>query len=166
MLELVAAHGDWAGRNRNAKGYEQIAAYAYSTNLDALIAVHLPAAGIDEHIREAALPWALGFAAILVVILPLSLGLLHHVGSTSQQAAFRALLRQQESDERYRLLVEGVKDYAICMLDAKGNVTTWNAGAERLIGWSSEEILGRHFSCFYLPGDIVQKQARFGAQSG
>jgi PAS domain S-box-containing protein len=53
------------------------------------------------------------------------------------------------SEERFRLLVEGVTDTAIFMLDPQGNVLTWNAGAERLKGYEGAEILGRHFSCFY-----------------
>ena len=52
----------------------------------------------------------------------------------------------RESEERFRLMVEGVKDYAIFMLDPGGCVTTWNDGAERIEGYSEEEILGRHFS--------------------
>jgi len=64
-------------------------------------------------------------------------------------------LAQQElraSEERFRLLVESVTDYAIFMLDPGGHVTTWNAGAERLKGYRAEEIIGRHFRTFY-PAD-------------
>ncbi|HXT51181.1 MAG TPA: PAS domain S-box protein, partial [Thermoanaerobaculia bacterium] len=53
------------------------------------------------------------------------------------------------SEERLRLLVEGVSDYAIFMLDAEGKVATWNTGAERLKGYKADEIIGRHFSNFY-----------------
>ena len=56
---------------------------------------------------------------------------------------------QSPSDERFRLLVEGVKDYAIFMLDPTGHVLTWNAGAERIKGYAAEEIIGQHFSMFY-----------------
>ena len=54
-----------------------------------------------------------------------------------------------ESEERYRLLVDGIKDYAIFMLDVDGRVISWNEGAKRLKGWDEQEILGRHFSLFY-----------------
>src|SRR5712691_1913248 len=57
-------------------------------------------------------------------------------------------------EERFRLLVETVKDYAIFMLDLEGRVASWNAGAERIEGYHAEEIVGRHFSCFYLPKDL------------
>src|SRR5947209_535364 len=57
----------------------------------------------------------------------------------------------RESEERFRLLVEGVKDYAIFMLDPDGHVVSWNAGSEQIKGYRADEILGRHFSCFYPP---------------
>jgi PAS domain S-box-containing protein len=55
------------------------------------------------------------------------------------------------SEERFRLLVQGVRDYAIFMLDPEGNVVSWNAGAERIKGYAPEEIIGRNFSTFYEP---------------
>lgn len=57
------------------------------------------------------------------------------------------LLRQ--SEERFRLMVESVRDYAIFMLDTTGRVTSWNKGAELNTGYRAEEIIGRHFSIFY-----------------
>jgi PAS domain S-box-containing protein len=60
----------------------------------------------------------------------------------------------RQSEERFRLLVETVEDYAIFMLDPQGNITSWNRGAERIKGYRAEEILGRHFSTFYCPEDV------------
>ena len=60
----------------------------------------------------------------------------------------------RESEERFRALVKGVKDYAIFMLDPDGHVLTWNDGAERIKGYRTEEIIGKHFSCFYPKEDI------------
>jgi PAS domain S-box-containing protein len=57
----------------------------------------------------------------------------------------------RESEERFRLIVQGIKDYAIFMLDPTGHITTWNAGAQRIKGYTSEEIIGKHFSIFYPP---------------
>ena len=57
------------------------------------------------------------------------------------------LLRQ--SEERFRLLIEAVKDYAIFMLDTQGRVASWNAGAERIKGYRADEIIGEHFRVFY-----------------
>ena len=62
--------------------------------------------------------------------------------------------RLQKSQELFRLLVEEVKDCAIFVLDAQGIVTTWNLGAEKLIGYKAEEILGKHLSCFFTPDDV------------
>ena len=60
----------------------------------------------------------------------------------------------RQTEERLRLLIEGVVDYAIFMLDPEGVVTSWNAGAERIKGYRRDEILGKHISRFYLPEDI------------
>jgi len=60
----------------------------------------------------------------------------------------------KESEERIRLMVEGVKDYAIYMLDPSGRVASWNDGAERIKGYKAGEILGKHFSRFYTREDI------------
>ena len=60
------------------------------------------------------------------------------------------------SEERFRLLVEGVQDYAIFMLDPEGHVATWNAGAERIKGYTAEEIIGQHFSRFY-PQEAIER---------
>jgi PAS domain S-box-containing protein len=57
----------------------------------------------------------------------------------------------RQSEERFRLLVEGVRDYGIFMLDVDGRIISWNTGAERIKGYSAKEIIGRHFSVFYPP---------------
>jgi PAS domain S-box-containing protein len=67
---------------------------------------------------------------------------------TEQHAAHLAAL---ESERRFRLLVQGVTDYAIYMLNPEGRITNWNAGAERIKGYASSEIVGEHFSRFSLP---------------
>ncbi|SDA27902.1 PAS domain S-box-containing protein [Methylobacterium sp. UNC378MF] len=59
----------------------------------------------------------------------------------------------RESEQQFRLLVQGVKDYAIYMLNARGEVASWNAGAQRIKGYSPEEIIGNHFSGFYTQAD-------------
>ena len=63
-----------------------------------------------------------------------------------------AALRSEE--ERFRLFIEAVKDYAIFTLDAQGRVSSWNQGAARLKGYEAAEIIGRHFSCFFPAEDV------------
>ena len=61
-----------------------------------------------------------------------------------------------ESEERFRLLVDGVTDYAIFMLDPQGFVASWNAGAAKIKGYAADEIIGRHFSVFY-PKELIER---------
>jgi len=58
----------------------------------------------------------------------------------------------------YQLLVESVRDYAIFALDPKGMILSWNAGAERIKGYSADEIIGRHFSIFYTAEDLAARK--------
>ena len=66
----------------------------------------------------------------------------------------------RESEVRFRLLVEGVQEYAIFQLDPEGNVVSWNAGAQRLKGYDSAEIIGHHFSIFYPQEDLMNNKPR------
>jgi len=83
-----------------------------------------------------------------------------------------ALLR--DSEQRFRLLVDSVVDYAIFMLDAQGYVTSWNAGAQRIKGYLADEIIGQHFSRFYteedrrsdVPMRVLESAARNGKFEG
>ena len=70
---------------------------------------------------------------------------------TEQRDAQHALI---EAERRFRILVQGVTDYAIYMLDPDGRVTNWNAGAARIKGYSPDEIVGEHFSRFYTTEDF------------
>src|SRR4051812_7547966 len=60
----------------------------------------------------------------------------------------------RQNTEIFQLLVSAVRDYAIFMLDPEGNVSTWNAGAQRIKGYAPSEIIGRHFSTFYSKEDV------------
>jgi PAS domain S-box-containing protein len=77
---------------------------------------------------------------------------------------------QRESEELFRLLVEGVNDYAIIMLDPLGNIVSWNTGAERIKKYQASEIIGRHISCFYTSEDIErgtpEEALRIAARDG
>jgi PAS domain-containing protein len=80
----------------------------------------------------------------------------------------------RESEERYRMLLDGIQDYAIFMMDPLGNIISWNAGAERIKGYTADEIIGRSFSCFFpsediqrgRPEEILRLTAETGAARG
>src|SRR4051812_15280196 len=75
---------------------------------------------------------------------------------------------------RFELLVESVSEYAIYMLDREGVVTSWNAGAEKIKGYSASEIIGHHFSRFFtpedqarrLPAEILRQASQVGRYEG
>jgi PAS domain S-box-containing protein len=74
------------------------------------------------------------------------------------------------TEERFRLLVDSVTDYAIFMLDTQGHILTWNSGAQRIKGYRADEILGQHFSRFYPPEalqrDLPETELRVAASEG
>jgi PAS domain S-box-containing protein len=76
----------------------------------------------------------------------------HLVGMEERRRLGENALR--ESEERYRLLLDGVQNYAIFMMDTRGQILSWNAGAERIKGYSADQIIGRNFSCFFPPAEI------------
>jgi PAS domain S-box-containing protein len=82
------------------------------------------------------------------------MGSLHAARRRADESMCQALRHEaalRESEERLRLLVESVQDYALITLDSGGHVASWNAGAERIKGYRADEILGKHFSLFYPP---------------
>jgi PAS domain S-box-containing protein len=92
----------------------------------------------------------IGGAAFSLILV--SLGAMSYWGAAARVRAEDAL---RDSEERFRLSVEGAAEYAIILLDREGFVVNWNAGAERIKGYKSEEIIGRSFSVFYPPEDVV-----------
>ena len=96
---------------------------------------------------------------------------------SADERRFRLVeLALRETEQRFSLLVEGVTDYAIYMLDPNGIVTSWNRGAQRIKGYRTEEIVGQHFSCFYTEEDrranapqqtleIAARDGRFEAEA-
>lgn len=96
------------------------------------------------------------FANVVITALRDERGVLVGFGKVTRDITERRRAEEQllQSEERFRLLVEGVKDYAIFLLDPSGRVATWNQGAERIKGWTAAEIIGSHFSRFYPPEDV------------
>ena len=95
----------------------------------------------------------------IVLILGTALGLLIAAtagwsaqrDSSERRATAEAL---RDSEEKYRMLLDGVQDYAIFMLDPRGEVVSWNTGAERIEGYQAEEIMGRNYSCFFTQEEL------------
>src|SRR2546430_14344271 len=82
----------------------------------------------------------------------------------------REITDEVSNSERFRILVENVKDYAIFLLDTKGRIASWNEGARRIKGYEEHEILGTHFSAFYPQEDIEagepEREVRMGPGTG
>jgi PAS domain S-box-containing protein len=96
---------------------------------------------------------------------------LRNVVRLQQRAqALQSEIDWRHREERFRLFVEGVQDYAIFMLDLEGHVSTWNTGARRIKGYLASEIVGRHFSCFYPEEDVrdgkPQRLLKLAAKDG
>ena len=89
---------------------------------------------------------------VLVNMLISALQAAKHRAEVSRLKAERQQESLQQSEERFRLLVEDVKDYAIFMLDPTAHFVSWNIGAERILGYQEAEIVGQHFSRFFPPG--------------
>jgi diguanylate cyclase (GGDEF)-like protein/PAS domain S-box-containing protein len=87
--------------------------------------------------------------------------------NSARRRAERAL---RDTEDKYRMLLDGVQDYAIFMVDRRGQVVSWNAGAERIRGYTAEQILGHNFSCFFSPEDIErgrpEEMLKIAAASG
>jgi PAS domain S-box-containing protein len=81
---------------------------------------------------------------------------------TAKREQERALF---ESEQRFRLLVQGVRDYAIYMLDEQGFITNWNSGVESIKGYSADEIVGQHFSRFYTDEDRARGEPQFALET-
>lgn len=103
----------------------------------------------DERIRE---------GIYSLEVFPLSDGFMGVVFESVKDRR-RAEGNPRESDERLRVFLQGVQEYAIFQIDPQGHVVSWNRGAERLKGYRAQEIIGRHVSTFYLPEDVESGKA-------
>jgi PAS domain S-box-containing protein len=101
--------------------------------------------------------WGVCSATMLILVCAMSI-------SIAQRLLLFKEKRTEEvrvtSEEKFRVLVEAVKDYAIFMLNINGEITTWNSGSERILGYSAKEIIGQPVSTFYLPDDVAANKMK------
>ena len=87
--------------------------------------------------------------------------------SQAKRAELERVLAERaltEQEERNRLILSNIRDYAIFLLDAGGNVTSWDSGAERVHAFNAEQIIGRHFSRFFTPEDVERRKPELALQ--
>jgi len=125
-----------AGTGAQYQGNALAASGAFSMQITAL-----PSAAFLRDNRSPVPQLVLAFSLLLSLIAAIAVHQSLRARTTS-----RAL---QQSEQHLRLMVESVDDYAILMLDPDGNIASWNTGAERMKGYTADEIIGRHFSVFY-----------------
>jgi len=157
--EVAGSRKDWVGRSLDTHGEPELVAQAYAPALAAMISVHVPALGVDAKIRAAAMPWALGFAATLMIVFPLSLGLLYRANSASQAAAARAAETQRQMEDRHRKIVETTHE-GVWLVDAQARTTFVNQRLATMFHCSVGEMLGR--SIYDFLDDEAKQQAAAG----
>jgi PAS domain S-box-containing protein len=119
-----------------------------TTHLLEIVNIWQPAYWLTATVKVITAAASIVTAFLLVRLVPVALAL------PSPSAMEKANTGLRENEERFRLIVENVQDYAIFILDPAGKVASWNRGAERIKGYAAGEIIGRHFSTFYPPEDI------------
>lgn len=141
--------------------------------LGSLAAVYLFSTGIVRRVRTLEHNAELLARGEALTDIPADADEIGTLGQRMKLASALLRAREQalrESEERFRLVIEGVQDYGIFALSPEGVVASWNLGAERIKGWSADEILGKHFSQFYpdetrsfLPGEMLDRARAAGA---
>jgi PAS domain S-box-containing protein len=149
-VDLRRSEGLDAARRVSEANVGTVAMSAITDQIDAVISAENQL--LDKR-QEAFLALTRTNTAISAAAAVLAFGVIV-LGGLLMRRAYRRILRSQtslqSSDERFRLLVSGVRDYALFMLDASGKVASWNEGAERISGYSTGEIIGCDFSRFFL----------------
>ena len=112
----------------------------------AVVAPHRPVVRLSQYVKAITAMASLATAVILAVLVP---RLLRAMETTKTL--------RRESEEPFRLLLEGVKEHSILMLDPEGRILTWNAGAQHITGYSAEEMIGQAFASLSLPEDQARK---------
>jgi two-component system, chemotaxis family, CheB/CheR fusion protein len=169
MLDPEGCIISWNEGARRLKGYEasEILGHHYSRFFTAEdVAAGLPREELEQariEGRYEAEGWRLRkdgsnfWANVVVTRINDSRGTLIGFSKVTRDLTERRRTEQEleQREKRFRLMISGVRDYAIFMLDADGRIASWNEGVRRLKGYEEEEVLGRHFSIFYPPEDVA-----------
>ncbi|HLL55052.1 MAG TPA: ATP-binding protein [Myxococcaceae bacterium] len=150
-------------RLRGEAGLSHVPVMVLSAKADDGLRIRLLRGGAQDYLVKPFLPEELLVRARNLVLLKKKSDELEvrnaELSRLRAQAEARADEEKQRSEERYRLLVDSVKDYAIFSLDSEGRVDSWNSGAERILGYRPDEILKTHFRAFFPPEDVDSGKA-------
>src|ERR1700730_3991300 len=118
-----------------------------STHLMEVLTLWYPVYWVSGGVKALTAFASVSTAVLLIRLIPTALAI------PSQSDLIRTNHSLRESEDNYRLVIEHTRDYGIFRLDPEGCVVSWNLGAERMNGYTSDEIMGRHFSCFFTKED-------------
>lgn len=141
VSKLLASRENLATQNTNFRGMQQLAGYTYMPSIDSLVVVHVPAKLVENNVRNAAIPWAIGLAVIAGVLIPVSVTLLHHSYTTAQGTAQTATSALGESQERFQSVCTHVP-VGIFLGDRDGGCIYINEYTEEILGISPRDALG------------------------
>ena len=175
MLDPDGCVASWNQGARKIKGYErdEIIGRHFSVFYPAeAVARHWPEFELQEAVRLGRFEdegWRIRkdgtafWANVVITALRNRDGRLIGFGKVSRDLTERRRAEQElrESEERVRLIIENTLDYGLFMLDTDGRVASWNAGAERIKGYTAEEIIGQHFSVFYTPEAVASQWPQY-----
>ena len=149
IQELIRTKKDWVGENVNLTGKSQLAAFAYTKKLDALIVVHVTADHLKAEINSSVLPWSIGLGLISIVLLPLSLGLIYR--------SFK------KSEAKYQDLYEHAPDLFLSVDVATKKIVECNQTLAKATGFTKKEIIGRSIYDMYDPGCLDEVKLAFNS---